>query len=350
MSANATPTSFAEIVSRLSDAPQQDAQARAAAEGRNAVLTKPAGSLGRLEEIAIWYAGWRGAPQRSGPKGQALVFAGNHGVVAQGVSAFPSEVTEQMVANFRAGGAAINQLCRQHDIPLSVAPVRLEEPTADFTQASAMDDAAFFEALSLGWDAVDPQADVLVLGEMGIGNTTCAAAITAALFGGELDRIVGRGTGVDDEGLARKRAAISAGLGLHGEAIESAPPAQSGLEAAKRLGGRELAAILGAALRARLNRQIVLLDGVIATAAIAPLHMCAPDALAHCLAAHRSEEPAHSILLDGLNQKPLLDLGLRLGEGSGAAVAFGVLQSALVLHSGMATFEQAAVSGPTDEA
>ncbi|MCI4664283.1 MAG: nicotinate-nucleotide--dimethylbenzimidazole phosphoribosyltransferase [Neomegalonema sp.] len=342
----AAPASFADIVQRLSAAPVPNVETLAAAEARNANLTKPAGALGRLEEIAIWFAGWRGAPQRDGASAQALVFAGNHGVAARGVSAFPSDVTAQMVANFKAGGAAINQLCRQHDIPLAVTPIRLEEPTADFTEAPALDEAGFFEALALGWESVDPAADILILGEMGIGNTTAAAAIAAALFGGDLAQWVGRGAGLDDVGLARKSEVISGGLALHLPAIEASSAETRGLQAAQRLGGRELAAILGAALRARLQRQIVLLDGVIATAAIAPLHFCAEGALAHCLAAHRSVEPAHGAMLSALGLSPLLDLGLRLGEGSGAALALGVVQSALRLHAGMATFEEAAVSGP----
>lgn len=338
------PASAAALLDALAVAPAPRSDARAAAEARDAALTKPAGALGRLEDVAIWFAGWRGAPKPEGCRGQALVFAGNHGVVAQGVSAYPSEVTAQMVANFKAGGAAINQLCRQQGVPLAVIPIRLEEPTADFTAEPAMDEAAFFEAVALGWDAVDPEADALILGEMGIGNTTAATAIAAALFGGDLGAWTGRGAGLDDAGVARKRAAIAAGLALHAPAIAVAPGAARGFEAVRRLGGRELAAILGAAARARVAGQVVLVDGLIATASIAPLGLAHAEGLAHCLAAHRSAEPAHGALLARLGLAPLLDLGLRLGEGSGAAVAFGVLQSALTLHAGMATFEEAAVS------
>ncbi len=340
------PRSLRAIADLLASAPAPDAAASAAAAARNAVLTKPAGALGRLEDIAIRFAAWRGAPSAEGCRGQALVFAGDHGVVRRGVSAYPSEVTAQMVANFKAGGAAINQLCRQHGVPLAVLPIRLDEPTADFTEGPAMDAAAFLEAVAIGWDAVDPSADALILGEMGIGNTTAATALAAALFGGDVALWTGRGAGVDDEGLSRKRAAIEAGLARHVDAIAAAPAALGGLEAAMRLGGRELAAILGACLRARTGRQIVLLDGLIATAAVAPLVRIRPDALAHCLAAHRSAEPAHGAILAALGLEPLFDLGLRLGEGSGAALGFGLLQSALMLHAGMATFDEAAVSGP----
>ncbi len=338
MTVNAFST-LAEFAAILDDLPIADQQAINGAAARNSVLTKPPGALGRLEDLAIWYAGWRGqvAPQLENP--QVIVFAGNHGVTAQGVSAFPSEVTAQMVLNFQAGGAAINQLSKTFGADMSVVALDLDTPTADFTKAPAMDEAGVLRALQAGWNAVDPQAGVLVVGEMGIGNTTSAAAIASALFGGSGADWVGRGTGVDDEGLARKADVVDRAVALHG-----GQGGQGGLETLRRLGGRELAAMAGAIARARVERIPVLLDGFICTAAAATLEQTANGALDHCVAGHVSAEQAHERLLAHLDKQPLLSLGLRLGEGSGAALAIGVLQGALACHSGMATFDEAGVS------
>ena len=331
--------SFAALRAACLDLPAGDAAAAAAAAARDAALTKPPGSLGRLEELAAWLARWQARHPPKLDRIEVLVFAGNHGVVAQGVSAFPAAVTVQMVANFAAGGAAINQLAGVAGAKLRVIPLDLDRPTADFTQAPAMDEGAFLAAVATGYDAVPADADLVCLGEMGIGNTTAAAAIAAALFGGGGARWAGRGTGVDDQGLARKRAAIDAGLARHG-AILGDP-----LQVAAALGGRELAAILGAALAARRQRIPVVIDGFVCTAALAPLARLRDDALAHAVAAHVSAEAAHRALLDALGLKPLVDLGMRLGEASGAAVAALILRAALACHTGMATFAEAAVSG-----
>ena len=320
----------------LAAQPAPDESAIDAATARNGMLTKPPGALGRLEEIAIWYAGWRGeaAPRVKSP--QVLVFAGNHGVVAQGVSAFPAEVTAQMVGNFAAGGAAINQLCKVAGATLDVIPLELDRPTQDFTQEPAMSEADLISALQTGWNAVNPQADLLVTGEMGIGNTTSAAAIATALFGGNAADWAGRGTGVDDEGLARKVDVIQRGVALHA--------VSSGLDVLRCLGGREIAAMAGAMARARAERIPVVLDGFICTSAAACLHKAAIGALDHCVAGHKSDEHAHALMLEKIGKTPLLDLGLRLGEGSGAALAINIVTAALACHSGMATFDQAGVS------
>lgn len=313
-----------------------DAQALQGAQDRNGQLTKPPGALGRLEDIAIWYAGWRGdsKPQINAP--QVVIFAGNHGVCAQGVSAFPPEVTVQMVANFENGGAAINQLSKAFGAKMDVHPLSLETPTADFTVAPAMTEAEVVEALQIGWTAVDPKADLLVTGEMGIGNTTSAAAVAAAVLGGTAADWTGRGTGVDDAGLARKTEAVAKGLALH---ATSDP-----LEALRCLGGRELAAMAGAIAAARHHRIPVILDGFICCAAAAVLAKAVNGALDHTVAGHLSAEGAHQRMLDALGKTPLLSLGLRLGEGSGAALAIGVLKGAVACHSGMATFAEAGVS------
>ncbi|MDX5381607.1 MAG: nicotinate-nucleotide--dimethylbenzimidazole phosphoribosyltransferase [Rhodobacterales bacterium] len=322
----------------LRDLPAPDASAVQAAMARNGQLTKPPGALGRLEDLSIWMAGWQGTDRPHVDAPQVIVFAGNHGVTARGVSAFPAAVTEQMVLNFRAGGAAINQLARTFGARMDVHALTLDRPTADFTASPAMTEAELLEAMRTGWDAVDPAADLLVTGEMGIGNTTSAAALAHAICGGAAADWVGRGTGVDDAGLALKAQVVAEGVALHPQARTD------GIEALRCLGGRELAAMAGAILRARHLRIPVLLDGFICTAAAACLDAAQTGALDHCLAAHVSAESGHAPLLAHLGKAPILSLGLRLGEGSGAALAIGVIKGAVACHSGMATFAEAGVS------
>ncbi len=325
-----------EFRTLLGQAPASDEAASAGARARNAQLTKPPAALGRLEDLAVWYAGWRGdaAPHIARP--QVIVFAGNHGVCARGVSAFPPEVTVQMVANFEAGGAAINQLARAVGARLDVLALELERPTDDFSHGPAMSEADVVAALNAGWAAVDPDADLLVVGEMGIGNTTAAAAIAAALFGGGAGAWAGRGTGVDDAGLALKTQVIDEAL--------AANPDRDPLEVLRCLGGRELAAMAGAIARARAERIPVVLDGFICTAAAATLAQARPGALDHAVAGHVSAEAAHGALLERLGKAPLLSLGMRLGEGSGGTLAVAVVRAALECHSGMATFAEAGVA------
>lgn len=333
-----TIPSLAAFRDLLSAPPAQDTVARAAAQDRNAQLTKPPGALGRLEDIAVWMAGWQGRAIPSASKPQVLIFAGNHGIAARGVSAFPAEVTAQMVANFQRGGAAINQLSRLFGASMTVHALDLDRPTADFTHSPALTEADLLAALSTGWNAVDPNADLLVTGEMGIANTTSAAALAAALLGGQGQDWVGHGTGVDAQGLVRKTATVQAGLDLH------APLLSDPLQALRCLGGREIAAMAGAIASARAHRIPVVLDGFICCAAALVLHACQPGALDHCLAGHVSAESGHARLLSALGKEPLLSLGLRLGEGSGAALALGVVQAAVACHGGMATFAEAGVS------
>ncbi|KEJ89312.1 nicotinate-nucleotide--dimethylbenzimidazole phosphoribosyltransferase [Sulfitobacter donghicola] len=321
----------------LAALPQIDSTARDGAAERNGQLTKPPGALGRLEELAQWYAGWRGNPQPRVEAAQVIVFAGNHGVAAQGVSAFPPEVTEQMVMNFQHGGAAINQLARAAGAQLDVHALELDRPTNDFTQGPAMSETDVVSALAVGWDAVRAESDLLVVGEMGIGNTTPAAALAAALLGGEAAEWTGRGTGVDDAGLVNKTRVVNEGLALHkGQG--------DGVEMLRRLGGRELAAMAGAIARARSLRIPVILDGFICSAAAACLADSSQGALDHCVAGHQSAEGAHARLLGALGKEPLLSLGLRLGEASGAALAIHIVKAALECHSGMATFAEAGVT------
>jgi nicotinate-nucleotide--dimethylbenzimidazole phosphoribosyltransferase len=334
--------SFDDLKAACLDLPTGSPAAQAAVASREARLTKPAGALGRLEDIVAWLAYWQGKSPPRLDRVEVLVFAGNHGVTAQGVSAYPAEVTAQMVANFAAGGAAINQLARLAGASLRVIALALDAPTADFTQQPAMDERAFLAAVTEGYQAVSAAADLVCLGEMGIGNTTSAAAISAALFGGGAERFAGRGAGLDDKGLARKRAVIDKALARHAGAL--AEP----LRIAAALGGRELAAILGATLAARRMRIPVLLDGFVSTAAVAPLAKLRADTLGHALIGHVSAEAGHRVLLDSLGKTPLLDLAMRLGEGSGAALAVLILRAALACHTGTATFTEAGVSDRSD--
>ncbi len=329
-------TSLVEFAALLANAPAADATAHQAASDRNGQLTKPPGALGRLEDLALWVASWQGNGRPVIAAPQVLIFAGNHGVCAQGVSAFPAEVTVQMVANFQHGGAAINQLSKAFGATMAVHALELDRPTGDFTETAAMTEAETVAALQTGWNAVDPKADLLVVGEMGIGNTTVAAALAAALLGGSGAEWVGRGTGVDNAGLARKARAVDAGLARHAS--------RDPMQVLANLGGREIAAMAGAMARARVARIPLILDGFIACSAALVLHAVTPAALDHAVAGHLSAEGAHGRLLAALGKEPLLSMGLRLGEGSGAALAIGIVKAAVACHSGMATFAEAGVS------
>ncbi len=334
-------TSFVSVEAfeaALADLGEPDAGAAADARVRQAELTKPAGSLGRLENLAIFFAGWQRRARPRIEHARAAIFAGNHGVTVHGVSAFPPSVTAQMVANFANGGAAINALSEAAGLELTVVALDLERPTADFTVAAAMREAECLDALNRGAAVVEAGLDMLVLGEMGIGNSTAAAALCARSFAGGVAGWAGPGTGVDRHGVARKIAVIERALAFHGDAPRSA------FETLRRVGGREIAAIAGAILRARQLGVPVLLDGFICTSAIAPLAAANPAVVDHCIAGHCSAEPGHKRLLALLGLDPLLALDMRLGEGSGAAVAANIVRSALAAHDRMATFAEAAVS------
>jgi nicotinate-nucleotide--dimethylbenzimidazole phosphoribosyltransferase len=335
-------SNFAEIRSLLKELPGPDEAAAQAAAARQGVLTKPAGALGRLEDLAIWLARWQGRHPPTLKRPYAAVFAGNHGVAARGVSAYPAEVTKQMVRNFIDGGAAINQLAKLAEADLRVYELDLDTPTRDFTDDAAMQESECVNAMAYGMMAVEPGIDVLALGEMGIGNTTSAAALSHALFGGPLEDWVGRGTGIDDASLDRKISVVAAGAARHGKYFDDP------LEILRRLGGLELAAIAGAVIAARLAGTPVLLDGYACTAAAAVLYRLDPTALDHCAAAHCSVEPGHRRLLRAIGKEPLLDFGMRLGEASGAALAIQILKAACACHNDMATFDEAGVSGRVD--
>lgn len=339
MPSNVPPVSLAELRALLAALPAGDEAAAGAAATREAQLTKPAGALGRLEDLAAWLARWQGRHPPRIDRPRVAVFAGNHGVAARGVSAYPAAVTAQMVKNFIAGGAAINQLCKTVSADLRVYEMALEHPTRDFTEGPALSDEECARAAAYGMMAVEPGIDLLCLGEMGIANTTAAAAICYALFGGDAADWVGPGTGVAGEMLARKKDVVAAGAARN-RTLMTDP-----FEILRCVGGHELAAIAGAVMAARLAQVPVVLDGYAATAAAAIVHAARPGALDHCIVAHRSAEPGHGRLLERIGKRPVLDLDMRLGEASGAALAVGVLRAAVACHTGMATFAEAGVSG-----
>jgi nicotinate-nucleotide--dimethylbenzimidazole phosphoribosyltransferase len=334
------PTAFDDIRALFSLMPEPSRAAIEAVEQRQRELTKPAGSLGRLEGLVAWLAGWQSKAMPTLDRPLVAVFAGNHGVVGQGVSAYPAEVTRQMVANFSAGGAAINQICATLGLGLKVYELALDIPTRDITGEPAMEEREAAATFAFGMEAIADGPDLLIPGDMGIGNTTIAAALCLALFGGDAAEWTGPGTGVVGTALEQKREVVAAAVARH--LADAADP----FELLRRLGGLEFAAIAGAVLAARMGRVPVVLDGYAATAAAAVLHAADPRALDHCIVAHVSAEPGHRRLIERIGKPALFDFGMRLGEASGATLAIGILKAAAACHSGMATFTEAGVSGP----
>ncbi len=330
--------SLDQVRDLLRDLPGANDGAMAAAKLREATLVKPPGALGRLEELAEWLSGWQGHHPPKAERCQVAVFAGSHGVTAEGVSAFPPEVTEQMVEGFKKGAAAINQLCQIQGCELRIYEVAVEIPTRNFMEQPAMEDDECAEAMAFGMSAVEEGLDVLCLGEMGIGNTTAAAAVCHGLFNQDGETWVGPGTGVAGDTLTNKIRVVNEGVAKHKDAMTD------GLEVLRHVGGRELAAMAGAIIAARLQRIPIVLDGYVCTAAAAVLQAVNPAALDHCVVGHVSAEPGHLKLLASLEKKALLDLGMRLGEGSGAALAVSILHAAVACHTGMGSFDQAGVA------
>jgi nicotinate-nucleotide--dimethylbenzimidazole phosphoribosyltransferase len=318
--------------------------------------TKPRGSLGRLEELACWLAAVRRRDDPSAPRAAVVVMAGDHGVVAEGVSAYPSEVTAQMLANFAAGGAAINVLARLAGAEVLVvdvgsrapAPIpgvldrRVARGTANLRREPAMTVAQATAAIEVGLDVVEHLAargvDGVALGDMGIGNTTAASCLAAAYTDTPAERVTGRGCGLDGPGQARKARVVAEACARH---LADGPDA---LAILARLGGLELAGLAGVVLGAAARGWPVVVDGFPTTAAAVAAARLAPAAALYCVAAHRSVEPGHEALLAALDARPLLDLGLRLGEGTGAALALPLLTAATRILADMATFEGAGVT------
>ncbi|MGH3933667.1 MAG: nicotinate-nucleotide--dimethylbenzimidazole phosphoribosyltransferase [Pseudonocardiaceae bacterium] len=345
-----------------------DQQAHREAVARHERLTKPAGSLGRLEELGVWVAACQGVcPPRPFAQPQVVVFAGDHGVAARGISAYPSEVTRQMVSNFLAGGAAVNVLATVAGAAVRVVDMAVAgEPAASSAEASplvtrhkvrrgsgaidrqdALTDAEVIQALAAGVaiadEEVDRGADLLIVGDMGIGNTTPAAVLVAALTGTEPVAVVGRGTGIDDAGWMRKAVAIR-------DALRRARPVVGDPVALLRTaGGADIAAMAAFLAQAAVRRTPVILDGAIVGAAAMLAEELAPGARQWWVAGHRSVEPAHTLVLEHLELDPVLDLGMRLGEGSGAVAALPLVQMAVQILAEMATFDDAGVAGPAGE-
>jgi len=328
------------------------------AVARHGELTKPVGSLGRLEELGVWAAACQGAcPPRPFARPRVVVFAGDHGIVARGVSAYPPEVTAQMVANFLTGGAAVNVLATSAGASVRVVDMSVDADTADAVarhkvrrssgaidvEDALSDDevtAAMAAGRSIADEEVDGGADLLIAGDMGIGNTTPAAVLVAALTGTEPVAVVGRGTGIDDATWMRKVVAIR-------DALRRAKPVSADpVSLLRAVAGADLAAMAGFLAQAAARRTPVLLDGVVVGAAALVAEELAPGARHWWLAAHRADEPAHEAILNHLQLKPILDLGMRLGEGTGALAALPLVQQAAQLLAGMATFDDAGVSGP----
>ena len=324
-----------DVLQFVQNMPQANDAIASAAQAHQNNLTKPPGSLGTLEELAIFLASWQGQDKPKIDNAQAIIFAGNHGICAQGVNPFPQDVTHLMVANFDAGGAAMNQLCGVSGANLNVVPLSLDKPTADFTTTQALSEDELFDALAIGASSIDTSADIILLGEMGIGNSTISSALAASVFGGETKEWVGAGTGSDAAGQAHKVDVINKGLEMHGRRTD--------LSALAAFGGREQAAICGAILAARAASIPVMLDGFICTAAAAPLYGINPQILDHCLVGHKSVEPGHIKLLEAMGKTAILDLNMRLGEGTGAALALSILRGAVACHNNMATFESAGI-------
>ncbi|VAW20649.1 Nicotinate-nucleotide--dimethylbenzimidazole phosphoribosyltransferase [hydrothermal vent metagenome] len=332
------PLPFSDFAELMNIMPSGSQASVDAVRARDAQLTKPAGSLGRLEYLVEFLARWqeKSPPTLNNP--MVAVFAGNHGVTKQGVSPFPASVTAQMVANFTAGGAAISQICKLHELNLRVFELALEQPTGDISVEAALSDKECAATIAYGMEAIAGEPDLLCIGEMGIGNTTIAAAIYAALFDGTGKDWVGAGAGVDQAGINHKGEIVDKALALHRADLDHP------LKVLARLGGREIAAMLGALIAARQRKIPVIVDGYVACAAAAIAYAVNPATLDHCLFSHVSAESAHARVLKQMNKHALLDLGLRLGEGSGAALAAAMVKTALHLHNNMATFEEAAVS------
>lgn len=322
-----------ELERLLADLPDADRAAAAAVEARAQRVLRPTGALARLDVVAAWMAGWQRRTDPRVDRPGCIVFAADHGLMDKDLSAYPAEITRHMLAALQAGVATASVLARTLGAELVVVDVGVGDPTDDLTETAALSVDRFDAAFHAGRDAVATlDADVLVIGEMGIGNTTTAAAMCTALFGLSAQDWTGRGTGVDEATYARKVAAVQRAA----DRVRDLSP----VETMREVGGSELAAMAGATLEARLRSVPVLLDGFVVAAAVAPLDLLMPGALDHCLAAHVSSEPGHRLLLEKLGKQPLLDLDLRLGEASGALFALPLVGLACAAVTEVATFEE----------
>lgn len=326
------------LTSALRALPGSDIAAAAAVRERAADILRPSGALQRLDEVAVWLAGWQRTRRPRVERPAVAVFVADHGVTADGVSAYPAAVTAEMLRALRLGTATAAVMARELGASIEVVDVGVGRPTANLRVEAAMSEERFRECFEIGRETVRSlMCDLLVVGEMGIGNTTSAAAVSAALFGGPIEEWVGRGTGIDDETWRRKVAVVDEACRRVGE--DCAPE-----EVLRQLGGAELGAMCGAFVEARHRSLPVLLDGFVTTAAAAVLEVAVPGALDHCLAGHCSGEPGHRMLLEKLGKEPLLDLGLRLGEGSGGLAALPLVRLAAASVINVATFAEWGIS------
>lgn len=321
---------FDDFRNLLAALPPADTAAETKVRTLFAKADKPRNSLGRIEDIAAWLAAWSGRAPPAVTRPLVAIFAGNHGVTRHGISPRPVAATANAVELCAAGGAAVNQICIANDLGLKVFDLALHIPTADITEEAALDERGCAATMAFGMEAIAGGTDLLCLGDLGVGNSTVSAALFAALFGGKGAEWVGPGSGADAAMQVHKAEAVDAAIAFHGTSLRDP------LEALRRVGGREFAAIAGAILAARMQKIPVLLDGVAATAAAAALHAANPAALEHCLLAGLSPEPAHIRAAERLGLRPLLDLGMSHGEGAGAALAAGLAKSAALTSSGMA--------------
>ena len=331
-------SSLAEVRALVAAMPGPDETAAATARDCEANLTKPPGSLGRLESLSEWLATWQGHHPPMMDRPHAAVFVANHGIAKLGVSAYPMDVTAQMYQSYLDGGAGFNAMCKAMDVPYDIYPIELDRPTEDFTQIAAMSEADVVAAINVGLAAVKPGTSVFCPGEMGIANTASAAAILVALYKGTAAEWTGAGSGVSGAHMRRKVEVVQKGVDLHTQ--DDPDP----LEILRRLGGRELAAMTGAILAARMQRVPVLIDGFLCSTAGAVLAAMRADALDHCQFSHASAETGHAPLMQKLGGKPLLDLDMRLGEATGAVLASGMLRTAVAVHTELLTFEEARVT------
>ena len=317
----------------LSDLPGPDTASGEAVRQRSLNVLRPAGALSRLDEIAVWLAEWQRSPRPIVERPAAVIFVADHGVASEGVSAYDQSITRAMLDALNAGVATAAVMARHLEVDLVVVDVGVGRPTGNIRIEPALDPNEFEQALLAGRRAVaELDTDLLILGEMGIGNTTPAAAIATSLFGSPATKWVGPGTGVNEAGIAHKASVVS-------ESVQRAGDVQP-IEALRHLGGSEMVAMAGAAIEARHRSIPVLLDGYVVASSLMPLECARPGALDHCWPAHVSSEPGHRLLLEKLGRKPILDLHMRLGEGSGALAALPIVKLAAASVTEVATFSE----------
>ncbi len=322
------------LLREFSSAPMVDAASKDAVQARVDDILRPAGATSRLDEVAVWLAGWQHTTVPQVAKPAAVIFAADHGVVAEGVSAYPAEVTKAMLAAFEASKASVSALAAVAGATVTAVDVGVGNPTGNIRFEPALNQRRFDECFAIGRSTVAAlDTDLLIIGEMGIGNTTAAAAVSAAILGAEASPFVGRGTGVSDEAMRNKAAVVA-------DAVARIAEQTDPLEILREVGGAELAAMAGALFEARMQSIPVLLDGYIATSPALVLHAIDPDFIANCWAGHESAEPGHQLVLSHLDRSPLLTLDMRLGEASGAMAAVPLVKMACALVTNVPTFTE----------